>query len=138
MTHKRILTIIAILLIASFLVNSCAQQSDTSQDSVKDKDSTTEPQETEDPNPAPELPDQKFDGYEFIILGRPSTPYISYREQFFDAESENGEPVNDAVYRRNSSAEEKFNIVISHLEAEKVGEMARKIITAGDGEFDVL
>ena len=137
MTHIKVPTVIVFLLIASILGVSCSEQTGGKPDSnIPNK--ITEPQETDDPNPEPELPAEKFDGYEFAILGRPSAEDVTYREQFFDADAENGEPVNDAVYRRNLAAEEKFNITISHLEADPVGEMARKLIAAGDAVFDVL
>ena len=83
------------------------------------------------------MPEGTFDGYEFTILGRPADDAV-YNEPYFDSEAEDGEPVNDAVYRRNLAAEEKFDIVISHLEADPVGATAQKLIAAGDAAFDVL
>ena len=65
--------------------------------------------------PEPELPDKDYGGEEFTFLIR-GEGSGSYRERWVYAEEENGEVVNDAVFRRNQATEEKFNIKIKIVE----------------------
>ncbi|MCI8388434.1 MAG: hypothetical protein HFE63_08240 [Clostridiales bacterium] len=60
------------------------------------------------------LPDINWDGREFRVLG-----YDCVRSNFntFEiyAESENGDVVNDAIYRRNATIEDKYNVKITEI-----------------------
>ena len=62
----------------------------------------------------------------------------TYSEAF--AEKENGDPINDAIYRRNMEVEEACNIHIAAegTERENVGPMALKTILAGDDAYQVV
>ncbi|MBQ2707000.1 MAG: extracellular solute-binding protein, partial [Clostridia bacterium] len=94
--------------------------------------------------PEPELPVKDYGGEEFTFLIR-GEGSGSYRERWVYAEEENGEVVNDAVFRRNQATEEKFNIKIKTIEpswsggwANELENMARQYIQAGDPEIDVI
>lgn len=56
-----------------------------------------------------ELPDSDYEGYKFTIYLRSD---VGLHEDF-DAETETGDIVNDAVYRRNRTIEERFNVEIA-------------------------
>ena len=90
------------------------------------------------------LPKEQYDGYVFRIIAR--VPYDSawtiakYNE--VEVESENGDVLNDAIYSRNSQAEELLDIGIRHISAGVSGfdasTAALKSILAGDDAFDAM
>ena len=56
----------------------------------------------------------------------------------WDAEEENGDTINDAIYRRNLAVEEQYNCTISLLTAEEDDRDARNAIMAGDDFTDLM
>lgn len=55
-----------------------------------------------------DLPQEDYDGYAFTVYLRTAEA----KNRDFFAESENGDVVNDAVYSRNRSVSERFNITV--------------------------
>ena len=83
------------------------------------------------------LPTQDFGGYTFTIIGRQSDAAFIVN---FPEEQENGEPVNDALYRRNKTVEERFNIKIEHITFEGVAEVSDRVarsVNAQDNAYDM-
>jgi len=126
------------LLLLTALLASCggtAEQTDTTGTSADAE--STEPVETE---LSDDLPARDFGGYEFRLFTN-DADVVSYVP-----ETENGEIVNDAVYRRNRSVEERFNVKITAVSSGAVtgaaGETAHRKsietrILAGDDAFDL-
>jgi len=90
----------------------------------------------------PHIPDgTDYGGYEFKVL-RPHSYIGDHPDDEVYAETETGEPLNDAIYKRNKIAEELLNIKIRSLTADagtqQVAGYARKIIQAGSDEFDAV
>lgn len=82
-----------------------------------------------------QLPEEDYEGYEFKFLTRDASVYVD-----LIAESMTGEPINDAVYERNSFIEEKFNIKITDLlgGGSEPASAALKYITADEDAFDAV
>ncbi|MCL2815602.1 MAG: extracellular solute-binding protein [Oscillospiraceae bacterium] len=86
-----------------------------------------------------DVPDIDFGGYEFTVLDREGYDGLYWVSVDMYAEAENGEPINDAVFRRNARLEEKFNIKIKEIKKEpELLSFAQKSIMAGDEDFDVV
>ncbi len=90
----------------------------------------------------PPVPDKDWGAREFRVLSyRHSRPQFCNFE--IDAESENGEVVNDAIYRRNRTLEEAYNVVITEVieENEDIGQstagVIKKNVSAGDDFCDL-
>lgn len=83
-----------------------------------------------------EIPDVKYDGYEFKILGGKiaSTSYAVQEEIF--AEEQNGEPLNDALYDRNKMVEDKLGVTIVKVESDNVASDMSKSVMAADEAYD--
>ena len=86
-----------------------------------------------------DIPVSDFNGYEFRILTRDSDHHLKEVQ----AEAENGEIINDVIYRRNRAVEEKLNINIKIV---AVGEVAdyeilcdffTKSVMANEDVFDL-
>ena len=84
-----------------------------------------------------DVPEMDCGGYNFRSLVREGWTIYWYCVDVF-AEAENGEPVNDAVYRRNRILEDKFNIEISEIRQGDVAGFAQKLIKSGSDDFDVM
>jgi hypothetical protein len=83
-----------------------------------------------------DVPEMDLGGYTFTAVDRGGWYYWNTADVY--AEAENGEPINDAVYRRNRFLEDKFNIDIAEITKEDVLTYAQKIIQSGSDDFDVL
>lgn len=82
-----------------------------------------------------DLPDIKFEGREFMIL------YPSYKKGnlYLTSESENGEILNDASFRRNLDVEERFDISIKELVGnDDISKDMLKFVMSGDDSVDLL
>ncbi len=85
----------------------------------------------------PDLPDRDFEGVTFTFLTK-GDGYTDWKECSVYAEAENGDVVNDAIYRRNRAVEEEFNVAIAETRSDTLGNEAIKSIAAGDSAYDVL
>jgi len=84
----------------------------------------------------PNLPEMDFEGYEFRALVPVNNAYGSYT---FDVEEENGDNLNDAIYRRNRYVEEKYNVVLKQTEIGDfwpLVDMFKKSVQSGSDDFD--
>ena len=88
----------------------------------------------------PDLPEMDFGGYTFTFYAH----RIGYTGDWVGdgdpreivAEEEDGEPINDAVYRRNMTIKERYNINIDMLTtSDDVGTL-RKAVLSGDSIYD--
>jgi len=121
-----------LLLLASLMLTSCGAASNdtvTSETTTAAVETTTAA-ETEI---KPDLPDEDYDGYTFTFLNGNTTNWMTTTA--VTSEKENGEAVNDAIYRRNAVTEERYNIKIAEVPAPNVLESARNSIMSGDNEY---
>lgn len=134
-----IISILAVLLLVQTLV-SCgdSSQSESETSAAQQTEETTLAAETEaaETKLTADLPDKDFGGKPFTVLGLDHNTY-----EFFDnfeiyAESENGEIVNDAVYKRNLEIEEKYNVKIMQELLPEPEKTLRSVVTAGDDPYN--
>jgi len=83
----------------------------------------------------PELPEKDYEGYKFRFLAQ--EPQHKYAWWMVEAEEQNGEVLNDAIYERNKMVEEEFNVDLVFNYANPVDTAANTAIIAGDDAFDV-
>lgn len=77
-------------------------------------------------------------GADYTILCREAgTSYTFIYSEVF-ADEQNGEPMNDAVYKRNTIIEDKYNIELVSIESGDLLALAKRTIMAGDNEFDLI
>ncbi|MCL1793022.1 MAG: hypothetical protein FWG34_04045 [Oscillospiraceae bacterium] len=82
-----------------------------------------------------------YGGYEFTAL-IPNSYIGNHEDDEVYAESENGEPLNDAIYKRNSIVESLLDIKIKSIVADagtsELAAYAKKLIQSGSDEFDAV
>ncbi len=95
----------------------------------------TVPEETEIPV---NLPDKTYDGEEVMFLTSLNTGYDWYTSYEIYAAELNGELINDSVFQRNATIEERLDIKIAETKLSDCHVAAKESIVAGDGQFDVI
>ncbi|MBE6612326.1 MAG: hypothetical protein E7632_07530 [Ruminococcaceae bacterium] len=87
----------------------------------------------------PDLPDKDYGGHQFRLLSSDEIGSGRYSYEI-DAEAENGETINDAVFRRNSAVEDRFNVEIVKVEVNKSQTLNtfKSSVMANDDAYDVL
>ena len=87
----------------------------------------------------PDLPASDFGGYEFRILSRGPDYNVHWYAKDIYAEEENGDPINDAVFKRNKTVEEKYNAKIVDIpENGDLAAKASKAVKANDNAYDLV
>ena len=116
---------------------SCSGEPETDSDVGTEDQITSDTSEvTEaDTRVYPELPDVSYDGYKFTILHWDNT----FRNvDDMDAETVNGEPINDAVYARNLAVEEKYGVEIGVNYDQNYAVTLQKTVQSGDDACDAV
>ena len=106
--NRKILS--AVLLISILLSASCgsAEPGNVSDDSTAlSTDTTTD--ETTAARIEPVLPDTRWEGYKFRVLTRGDTN-VHWKSKDIAATEENGDVINDAVYKRNMKIYDRFGV----------------------------
>ncbi len=81
-----------------------------------------------------ELPEKTFEGNTFAIIGDDGS------EKYYLSEELSGEPVNDAIYERNTEISERFDVKIDAIvypEANITGQ-AQTAVAAGDDAYQLV
>lgn len=120
---------------------SCAGKSDageqpetTSESAAEETVETTEAETTTELIAA-DVPDSDFEGAGFVILTYDDGNLATRLYKNSDIETETGDTISDAIYRRNLEVEEKLNIDISQFAVSSVESTAKKAIMAGDDSY---
>lgn len=85
--------------------------------------------------PASGLPEVDFGGEAFTFLNGNTAAWMT--TFVVTAEEENGDTINDAIYRRNVIVEDKYNVVIKEISTKSVRSDVTNAVAAGDDSFDV-
>ncbi len=117
-------------------VNSGSQQTDSQQKNTELSETIAE---ENDKSPLESMEDIDFGGEEFTILCRDNKVYEIW------SDGENGETVNDAIYRRNLAIEDKYNVNLEYRalpghwdNQEEFKGAVRDSVAAGDGAYDLI
>jgi len=133
---KKFLSILIIILTLLLFISCAAESADKSIETTNfiDKSELTE---TSELRFKPNLPDINFEGYEFRVL----VPVFYGITMTFDVPEEDGDLMNDAIYRRNRYVEEKYNVVIKQIDTDdnpsQVSETFKKSVMSGSDDFDM-
>ncbi len=133
-----------LLVMALSIFASCAEANKSTGDSDTELTDETNEEVTEDPA-KPNLPDQKFDGANFIMASRDDSmhSYALHTRDLY-AESITGDLMNDAVFIRNQKIAEQYNVNFVLNTANEVTSEAtmvtavEKAVAANLYEYDLL
>jgi len=139
--RKIVAGLTALLMLTAAALGSCTDSPGNAgvTDGTAPSEGTTESAETETEVSAYDyLPPSDYEGYAFVILTRDA----SHHTKEVYSEALNGEIINDAVFKRNITVEEKFNVNIEPLMVTETDEslLTRQItksVMANDNSFDL-
>jgi len=143
-TMKKLAFLIVFGILFAFF--GCAPQAPVAENAEK-TDGAGEPNESKaaDVREKPlysgyEFPEANLEGYIFRIYNATTFGDDRWTSIELTAESETGDPVNDAVYRRNTLIEEKFNIKFTEQieDRDVLGSKVSKAVQAGLDEWDAV
>lgn len=116
------------------------QDNDTVQSGDNEDASSEDNSESNVPDPrlsiSDDLPDKNFNGAKFNIIYPTWSMYVDY----YFAEDEIGEQLNDTIYRRQKDIEERFNVEIvpvTHGYIDSVPEQMSKAVRAGSDDYQL-
>lgn len=134
---KRSLSLI--LLIALLTSVSCGDHTETQTETTSS--GTTDSSEVTTARLEPELPDKRWDGYEFRVLTK-GVENVHWKSKDIAASEENGDTINDAVYKRNSAVTDRFGVTITDIASPNgtwnLSTPARASIMAGSDDYDMI
>ena len=101
----------AVLLFSILLTASCGSSSSglVSGDDTSAVTTDTAETETTAARIEPVLPDTRWEGYKFRVLTRGDTN-VHWKSKDIAATEENGDVINDAVYKRNMKIYDRFGV----------------------------
>ena len=141
---KRLLASLLLIGILSSQI-ACGTTTDNPKDTTP---SSTSSEETTTGKYDTGLPDRNFGGrtFTFAVRGKEGDPY-QWNGTDILAEEENGEALNDAVYKRNAYMLDKYNVKIDALfcgntstgtTGSEMSGFIGKSVMSGDSEFDAI
>ena len=147
MKHKKIMTILVVIIITAAVFSACDDEADEDiQPTAAAVSHTGDIQIQEQENElmqkiTPDLPDYDLEGYAFRVFTMDwgdSPDWTIWNSRDITAEEETGSPVNDAVYKRNRILEEKYNFTIEQLSGTDRLNTLRTAVAAKDDYFDII
>lgn len=136
----------AVLLMSLILSASCGSKpTETNTDKQTSADATsvdtTSADETTEARIEPILPDTRWDGYQFRVLTKGQTS-SHWSSRDIAAESENGDTINDAVYKRNMKIYERFGVEMVDIASpngtwDLVTPLRKSVLAASD-DYDMV
>ena len=127
MNFKRIMCLIIALVCAAAVMTSCKDE--------KKKGKNSDIFTNADLSYLDHIEIEDMDGYNFRMLVRPGGGMME--DQY--VESESGDIISNAVYRRNEMVKELFNIEITAVKSNATkADDALNTILAGDDQFDII
>jgi hypothetical protein len=126
---------ISVLILAA-AVTGCGQKQDDT--IAQDSNVVVSDTNAETTRLTPNLPNEDYGGYDFKILSQSLDYNVHWWSRDIGAEEENGDPINDAVYRRNTVIEEKYNVEIVNCPSKDPSTEIKKTVTAGEPAYDLL
>jgi hypothetical protein len=141
----RIISFLLIAALVSALAISCsdkAVEADTTMSESTAEETTISDADKRAAIPD-NLPEADYGGYSFRILTRSnSMAFCAHLEDLY-AEEVNGDVINDAVYKRNTTVEDRFNFKIKPIvidasdESKPVATFKRSVMSGGD-DYDMI
>ena len=124
------------ILLAAMLLAGCGEAASSADTTAEGFGTTTA--EAVTTRREADLPDKDFGGenINFLVRGEKAQP-TNFSHEIYAAE-ENGDAINDAVYRRNMAVQERFNVEITETAEDDSVDAVRSSVLADDGAFDVV
>lgn len=141
MKKKMLTLVLALLMLGQTVLVGCSEGTEnaettaapTASGEVVPEEEVVEETEITRENTPDDLPELNYEGANTMILARTKAWFTG--EMF--VEELNGEVVNDAVYDRDITVEERLNVVIDYTLADDTNGLINNNVVAGNDEFQL-
>lgn len=140
--NKRLFALLLAALLLLPTVASCSDngdsdgdETDTSAVTPSADDTTIIEEEETEPAISDDLPEITFDGHDYMIFNSNAESNDWYTTTFVTFEEDSADTIPSAIFNRNLSVEERFQVTIS--ESYQTNDQIQQSITAGLGDFDI-
>ena len=123
----------ALLALFSLLSVSCGGGTAVPVTTTEGNDTTSAPETQKTDG----LPDTDMDGFEFNILHHDNT-WLTWAKIDLTADEENGDLINDAIYKRNIYIEDRFKCKLNIVGVPQVASIFKETVLSGDGAYDII
>ena len=135
-----------LLMLAVFSCSGGGAETDTgggpnpavTENGAAENEAAVAPAEEIKPQRLAELPEKNFNGYKFNFLVKEFNSGGYWGAVDIFAEEENGDPINDMVYKRNRIIEDRYNIEIAETRTADVVGNARRSIMSNSHDYDAV
>lgn len=129
---KIILIVLLALMLPAFCLLSCGGENTPGAENKVQGGDTDEAVLAEESGGKDDLPPKDFGGREFVFLTPANWPGIVYD---IWVESENGDLINDAAYRRNDEISGRFNVTVKDKRVDDIDQIITKSSAAGSVDY---
>ena len=150
MKLSKLISIILAFILLAFMFYSCGDKADNSVNNNnnnkennaqnQDGEQSEDTQSTTEGRIYPDVPVVDYGGhvYNILTIGIPGSP--QWENIDISAEADSGDVIGDAVYKRNTAIEDKYNITIKedHRMYDNFFSTMQKEIKAGTGDYDLF
>lgn len=136
---KTIISGILFIIVIIFIFAACSDTSDKKTNVTSLTTSSMEDIESIDleSNYLAAIPDVDLDGFVLSMIHYNNT-WLSWAQNILDAETLDGDLLNDAVYERNLYIKERFNCDLNIAEADQMDPIVPQLALSGDSTYDVV
>ncbi len=134
-------TIVSLMLVLIIVLSGCMQTADSDKSIAEtdaSSDSINDNANSESTRLENNVPDEDYEGHEFMFLTAPHDANGYWGHIEFYAEEINAVPLNDAIYERNAKIEDQFNIVISEEKDSSWISKFNKAVASGEDVYDCV
>ncbi|MCL2517265.1 MAG: hypothetical protein FWF15_01755 [Oscillospiraceae bacterium] len=129
--------IIAFLVFAlSVIIISCASSEQNTPNANETQSGSENPAETTTEILKPDIPEVDYNGDTFMFIVHDYGAGATWDSYDIYADEENGDAINDAIYRKNRTVEEKLNINIKEFRILDPISALTKSVLSDDPEYD--
>ena len=129
--------LLALIMVLSVVVACGDTSGDNTPKQTSDLDKVDYTPDDSDPED-PKIPPIDYGGYEFSFICQPYRDNTAYPVNYMVSEGEGESPLLDAVFRRNTLLEEKFNVTFNQIQTTDLITSVRTQVMSGSTEFDVI
>ena len=146
----KILSLLLVVAMISGILLACGSENQSNDVNVADKDDSAADtaddqavvEDEQEVKILPDLPDVNYEGYTFTFLSHREDnagwDWLESDPRELVAAVETGEPINDAVYKRNSLIQEQYGVEFEMVTNTDEKSVLNKTVKAGDDVYDAV
>lgn len=138
---RRVISLFLAIIMSTLLIIGCSEPTDKISDTTT-SDAVSTDTVAIDSDEAPDfrkiVPITDFNGWQYCMLSIQNSAMSAFFDYELTTEELTGEVVNDAVYTRNMTIEEAFNITLTENRVPDFLNVVQKCVQSGDNAYQLV